>query len=444
MTATTTGSEVTLSGNPFTAENGYVVLYPLEVYSNPGSTITFGFTLTSFTPTSLGRTVSEFSSLYTPSSEEIDLRVCIVGERLADDLSCSVCSSGQYTTSAGSTDACIDCPTGGVCNGYDEFGPDTDYWRMSYSTETVVECLNSYACLGSTVDADETDDYYCASVRSSEPTFCYTGWCGEGYEGNLCAQCQDGYAYSNTETKTCIKCSDNSRYYVISVFLGIGGVCYIVFIIKSALKETKEEEDDNKEEKKEGEESKHDISNDNSPEKADDLQAVSPIHSPISENLKQEVAFIRKETPEDVKADIEELSLPSIYLKILTNYMQLISIIGVFNFEWPDEVDNLFNSTSKASQASESFFSFDCLLRQPAFTNIGMSSFFAKLLVMALSPIAFGVVIIAVWYIIYAIKYKKKLKEHKLQLEANIVTSMVVTLFLLHPSIVELAIESFK
>ncbi len=53
--------------------------------------------------------------------------------------------------------------------------------------------------------------------------------------GNLCAECQEGYAYRNTYTKTCTKCSDNSHFYVISIILVLIGLAYFVIVIKSAL-----------------------------------------------------------------------------------------------------------------------------------------------------------------------------------------------------------------
>jgi len=43
-----------------------------------------------------------------------------------------------------------------------------------------------------------------------------------------------------------------------------------------------------------------------------------------------------------LKSAGKALELPEVYLRILTDYIQLVSFIGLFNLNWPDSVKQLF------------------------------------------------------------------------------------------------------
>lgn len=74
------------------------------------------------------------------------------------------------------------------------------------------------------------------------------------------------------------------------------------------------------------------------------------------------------------------------------------------------------------------------------FKNMGMRSFFARVFIMSVAPLGLSAIIIFVWWAMYKIKYRRNFKERLPIMKINIVTSIVVTLFLLHPGIVELCI----
>ncbi len=444
----------------------------------------------------LGRDPTEFTGLYTPSTYSFDLKECILGERLSDELTCEVCIDGQYTFGIGAVGGCVDCPDGGICQGLNIFGSAKDYWKFSYESATVVACRNDRACLGAIKNSSTRADHFCMEQRVEDPSFCYTGWCEEGYTGHLCAECEEGYAYANTNTKTCTRCNDNTRYYVISALLAMGGTIYIIIVIRSALKseEQKDEEAPKLNKQKENDEkSSQNVAQERdqqsltttpikpetnrldsevipmadlseiveaevlSSNKESDIQALGEVSlsdkhddmqaldlesslQPVNENESKNEK-IQKDTIEEAANDVD---MTSVYLKILTNYFQFISIIGTFDFDWPELVKKLIGISTQISQSSENFFTFDCLLRQPIFKEAGLTSYFSKLVVMSLSPIVIIVTVIIVWVVIYLIKYRSTFNKHRSQLYINIITTLVVTLFIIHPSVVQLSIEAFK
>ena len=52
----------------------------------------------------------------------------------------------------------------------------------------------------------------------------------------------------------------------------------------------------------------------------------------------------------------------SVYLKILTNHLQLIVITLNFNLDWPNEVNKLNETTKPLADVSSRIISFDCFL----------------------------------------------------------------------------------
>ena len=52
----------------------------------------------------------------------------------------------------------------------------------------------------------------------------------------------------------------------------------------------------------------------------------------------------------------------SVFLKIMTNHMQLIMLTASFNLEWPSQVQSIFDNTRPIADVSGWIFSFDCFL----------------------------------------------------------------------------------
>ena len=52
----------------------------------------------------------------------------------------------------------------------------------------------------------------------------------------------------------------------------------------------------------------------------------------------------------------------SVYLKILTNHLQLILITLNFNLDWPSEVSSIRDTVRPLADVSSRIISFDCFL----------------------------------------------------------------------------------
>ena len=52
----------------------------------------------------------------------------------------------------------------------------------------------------------------------------------------------------------------------------------------------------------------------------------------------------------------------SVYLKMLTNHLQLVLITLNFDLDWPSEINELNNSAKPLADVSSRIISFDCFL----------------------------------------------------------------------------------
>jgi len=204
-------------------------------------------------------------------------------------------------------------------------------------------------------------------------TFCVTGWCGARYSGNLCSTCTSGNAKSNDIY--CVPCSNNPFYYVLAVFLIIAAIGFIVFTVRNALK-------------------------------------------------------IKDFTKDGGKPKT------SILIKIFLNYVQLVSIVASFDFEWPSQVTSLFTVQSKVSSSSSTVFSIDCFIP----SSDSVKPFFSKLLFISLSPLFLIGIAYLVWWIIFQVK---RIYDNK-KLKSNLITTCVVLLFMLHTTLVQTSITGFR
>ena len=80
--------------------------------------------------------------------------------------------------------------------------------------------------------------------------------------------------------------------------------------------------------------------------------------------LSQENWTSKMEEEKKVEEEEEEEDRSSIYVKILFNYIQIIAILGTFQFNWPDEMTQLFTYNKQIVKATQEFFSMDCFLKK--------------------------------------------------------------------------------
>ena len=168
------------------------------------------------------------------------------------------------------------------------------------------------------------------------------------------------------------------------------------------------------------------------------LQKESPL-----KNSKVSVAKHDGEEKENENSEDEPDYTP-IYIKIWYNYIQIISVVGTFEFSWPDEAYSMFGINKTLVSSSQQFFSFDCLLKQEAFKRMGLRVFFTKLWLLSLSPLAAVAFVFILWKAIFFFRYKSERRRYHKQFYYNFLTSVVIILFMIHPNILDCSLSSFS
>lgn len=240
ITVSTTSSSMTIrSSSEFSAINGYIALYPLNITVTPGQSFEFSLSssdisaaLTRYNRTALV-SYSQVSFSY-----KYETKACERGQVISDGNVCSYCSSGSYYLEDPSQTSCTVCnesvTSTANCAGTYLLLPYPNYWRFNSYQESIISCLNTQACLGYSLNSSFAEENVTCK-ESYNSTICLTGYCAEGYEGNLCTKCSDGYVRGNFVTQTCVKCSDSWQYYLLNVVVFLLAMTLIVYSTKKAL-----------------------------------------------------------------------------------------------------------------------------------------------------------------------------------------------------------------
>jgi hypothetical protein len=140
----------------------------------------------------------------------------------------------------------------------------------------------------------------------------------------------------------------------------------------------------------------------------------------------------------------EPKKLHSIYIKIFMNYLQLVLLTTQFKLEWPEFVQDMFFVQKSAATVTDQAFSFDCYLEgnssgestgdQDAFKRV----FYNKLLMTAFLPPLLGLVSLGVWGGVYLVKRQEGVFRKEM------VATIVILFFLVHPSIVRMNFDVFS
>ena len=87
-------------------------------------------------------------------------------------------------------------------------------------------------------------------------------------------------------------------------------------------------------------------------------------------------------------------NLQSVYMKILMNHLQLILLTSSFDFDWPDNVKEFYDSTKPVSQVSNQLISFDCFLDKRSENNDSntIRIYWQKMIMYAVMPLIFALI----------------------------------------------------
>ena len=125
-----------------------------------------------------------------------------------------------------------------------------------------------------------------------------------------------------------------------------------------------------------------------------------------------------------------EESEKSVLMRIMTNYLQVITTFLSFNINFPNVLGQIFAPVDKLGSTSTPFISFDCFARKNELALFTPSSMFLKAFLSGILPIAMFMASLIIWTIIY-FTIRKWCKDFK----RNLVVTNVVILFLLHPNL---------
>ena len=141
-----------------------------------------------------------------------------------------------------------------------------------------------------------------------------------------------------------------------------------------------------------------------------------------------------------VKSSVKSAFVPkskhSIYIKIFTNYLQLVFLTAQFNLSWPSYVINLFGIQKSAATATDSLFSIDCYFADSS--SISLSDlYYFKMVFYAALPLGIFIISAVVWIGICMTR------EHFGAMKRELPLTMIVIFFLVYPNIVKFMFSNF-
>jgi len=137
-------------------------------------------------------------------------------------------------------------------------------------------------------------------------------------------------------------------------------------------------------------------------------------------------------------------NVQSVYYKILMNHLQLIMLTASFNLNWPDLVLNFFESSRPAAEVTNQAFSLDCFIdtreegEEKDEGNQYSRIFFLKLGFLSILP---ALLLVLTWgfWMAYA-----RLKRKPIVFESRFSSTLIILLFLVHPTIVTFMFDVFN
>jgi len=221
-----------------------------------------------------------------------------------------------------------------------------------------------------------------SSTDTSSVVLNKTGICAEGYTGHLCHTCIEGWGKSGGADSECVNCKGTALAYIqLILVLGFQVMVFILGIRESMALSVK-------------------YSND------DQIGTYNPV-----------------------------------LLRIIINYLQLVSLLSSISVAWPDSMQNLLSMNSKFSLISDQMFSVDCLfaLGEDA---VSVRTVFLKALIIAVSPFVFIMLAVLFWVIYFKIRRIAILKNK--EFGNKVITTIVVILFNMQPSVIKTSFGLFQ
>ena len=138
----------------------------------------------------------------------------------------------------------------------------------------------------------------------------------------------------------------------------------------------------------------------------------------------------------------------SIYIKILLNHIQLVSITAGFNFQWPPMILSFFGYISPIAKASDNIISTDCVLDFREKGSVDMNANTAPSSELRIDQINLMMYWAYPWLIAFCVvvSYSIILKRYGQMkiLESRFVTAYIFIIFMIFPSITQKMVDQFN
>lgn len=277
------------------------------------------------------------------------------------------CITGEVLISQVQT--CMLCPRG--------------YFSFNVSDEECSKCPNNVDCPGGrTIIVNP--GYWRSSENSSLIFSCLTesnclggDVCDDMFEGPLCESCHSGF--SRTGSSSCSDC--------LSEFLSVLRIIMAIVMLVGVL--------------------------------------VMLIRSSL-ENMKIINRLLKDKNWLDEKQIWNFMDFQNIYMKILINNMQIMTVLNDINVDWPDFMLNFLDFLQYFTSLSSKLMAFECIYEEK---TSYFATIYLKVLVTNLLPFIMVVFITIYWYLSKCIL---KSKEPVLQ---KIYTTIIGLFVMLQPSI---------
>ncbi|TNV87911.1 hypothetical protein FGO68_gene12525 [Halteria grandinella] len=116
----------------------------------------------------------------------------------------------------------------------------------------------------------------------------------------------------------------------------------------------------------------------------------------------------------NLNSPLKEKNYLPVFLRILLNHLQILTLSGTFDLNWPDQLLSFYRNIQPFGEASSQILSIDCLLNtQNAQQLLGISRvFLVRVTILAFLPIFAAVMSYVVWKIVFMFKSAMKEKQN--------------------------------
>lgn len=129
----------------------------------------------------------------------------------------------------------------------------------------------------------------------------------------------------------------------------------------------------------------------------------------------------------------------SVLIRILTNYLQLITTSMSMSLSYPGILDSITDPLKRFGGSGETFLSFDCFVTDSQIKGPFESNAAFKLFLLIFLPIGLFALISLIWTLVYIFRNK-----WVVDMTRNLAISFISVVFLLHPQLTQAGLNTWR